>query len=411
MENETISILPQPAKGPGGWKLVFIIILSFLLFVAIAIAALNSFSSWRCADGEWIRNGFPLSGKPIGRCESGDINFSKADSEKKEISGKASEILPANEMLPDEVYKNDEDGLVVFSPKPGDIVKTPLVVSGRVKTSWLFEGSFSAKLMDSQGNVFSSASAEADNDWPDKEWVGFSSTIKFARPDDAEGYLILEPDDISGHLNGAASVTIPVKFNFDSAETGANPDWVYSQCGHDPKDDPILGDCGEDCNTDNWNVYKNKKYGYSFRYPQGFVLTKDCKSGNCVTEEQGGDSVRLSGDLSESGWPMIAIRHLQNEHYNPPAGTAFGEWVMEKFSWTKECIPQEANIYFSDKLGKLHAGFNIFFPRSPQAYSRREIYYYREGKIFQIIMLDAEEPQARQFYDIWLSTFQVAGED
>ena len=282
-------------------------------------------------------------------------------------------------------------------------------IKGRVKRSWLFEGSFSAKLMDSRGNVFSAASAEAAEDWPDKDWPSFSSTIEFAKPNDTEGFLLLAPDNIAGTLSNPFSVSIPVKFSYESG-LGSNSKFVYGQCGYDPKDDPILGDCGKDCDTADWKIYKNKKYGYSFRYDPTFTLAINCKNSNCVSEEQGGDVVMLQGNLSEVGWPMITISHHPNEYYNPPTDIPASEWIMEKFPWIRDCSPPEENIYFKDKDGKMFGGENIYFPRSPQAYSRREIYYMRNNKLFQIIMLDVDESQARQFYDTWLSTFRPDGE-
>lgn len=199
------------------------------------------------------------------------------------------------------------------------------------------------------------------------------------------------------------------------SETGsaaeANKNAAPSKCGHDPQNDPINGDCGEDCNTDNWKVYHNQKYGYSFRYPQGYALTNQCKNANCVSEEEGGDSVFLSGEHILGDWPIINIRHFQNQPYNPPAGANLMEWIKKEFPWTAKCFPDTANIYFTREDGHLFGGFNIYLPASPQAHSRREIYYQYKDKLFQIEMLDVDSPQARQFYNIWLSTFSVIGEN
>lgn len=85
-------------------------------------------------------------------------------------------------------------------------------------------------------------------------------------------------------------------------------------------------------------------------------------------------------------------------------------WMLVKFPWIEECFPGTDNIYFPLEEGQMLGGFNIYFPQSPQAHSRREIFYEKQGKIFQIEMIDVDSPQARQFYNIWLSTFDVDGE-
>lgn len=188
-----------------------------------------------------------------------------------------------------------------------------------------------------------------------------------------------------------------------------NPALSADQKAGDPDEELAIGDCGEDCNTDNWKEYKNKKYGYSFKYPPGFVFSTSCKNTSCVAEEEGGDNVFLQGDSSNQGWPMIEVRHLQNDYYNPPAGTNTVEWLRKKFSWLEDKVPDEPNLYLTYGEGHLFGAFDIFSAQSPQAYSRREIYFMFGNKLFNIVLLDVTSPKAKQFYKIWLDNFDMTG--
>ncbi|MDQ1284324.1 MAG: hypothetical protein QG620_672 [Patescibacteria group bacterium] len=406
-ENENVSVGSDPSSESRKMKFVLVAAVSIISTAAVALIAVNIFSSWRCVEGEWIRDGFPLSGKPRGGCV---IQSSNPVAEKGE-SQEFFQTAPSSDKAPlEEAYFSEEMGIEIISPRKGEAVGSPLTVKGRAKQGWFFEGSFPVKILASDRTVLAETYASAQEDWTEKEWVEFSGTIEFPVPDDSEGFLLLEPDDPSGFPRYGVAVHIPVTFDFDSSKFTLESDYAFDKCGGYPSNEKILGDCGEDCNTENWKVYRNKKYGYSFRYPQDFKLTNNCKNTSCVSEEQGGDSVMLSGDLSESSWPLIEIRHFDTPAYNPPAQTGTGEWIKEKFFWDKDCLPMFDNIYFSGKDGKLFSGNDIYFPASPQAYSRREVYYIWDKKIFQIVMLDVSTPQARQFYNIWLSRFQVIGE-
>jgi len=314
----------------------------------------------------------------------------------------------------EEAQEISKGELEIYSPKIGESVNSPLKIIGRVKGGWFFEGSFPVKLMDKKGNIFAESYASSINgDWMNGGWIEISANVSFLNQSITEGFIVFEKDNPSGIDAYDYSVSMPVKFNFSNNDVSEEKSvHIYGKCGHDPKDDPILGDCGEDCNMDNFKTYKNDKYGYSFKYHQSFSITKSCKHSNCIMEEQGGDVVVLAGDLSQKGWPMIEISHLQTNIYNPSSNfSSLAEWLIEKFPWTEKCLPNSKNVYFKGKDGKIFGGFNIYFPSSPQAYSRREIYYEYEGKIFQMVMLDVNEPQARQFYDNFLATFKIVSEN
>ena len=408
MNNETQNSNIDPNARLQKGRLALIVILSLLILAAISLLAINYFSAWQCSEGRWIRKGLPLSKKPLAGCVQ-KVQELKNGEEYQKKGDNSEAYLETPGASSGETYSLPEMGIEVTSPKKGEEIKSPLIVKGKVKTDWLFEGSFPIKILTNDKRVLAEGYAQGDGDWMDKDWVNFEGTIKFPAPNGVEGFLFLEPDDPTGFPKYGASVHFPVRFATDPEKFNSDSSHLFDKCGGYPPNERILGDCGEDCNTDNWKVYKNKKYGYSFRYPSDYAIVgspKDCHS-SCIWVTEGGDSVTLQGIAFDNIGPMLTIRHLQNIHYNPPPQTATGEWIKEKFPWTNDCLPNE-NIYFAGQDGNFFGGFDIFFPIKPQTYSRREIFYFWDEKIFQIEMLDLNTPQARQFYDIWLSTFQAA---
>ncbi|MBN1798555.1 MAG: SH3 domain-containing protein [Spirochaetales bacterium] len=102
-----------------------------------------------------------------------------------------------------------------------------------------------------------------------------------------------------------------------------------------------------------------------------------------TTGETDGDSLFIQGDIAEKGRPVIIITHFTTEFYNPPEGTT----------------------EITSGSGKLEV-VKVDIPKSPQTYSRREVYYLKNGKMFMIQMQDVDNRTAVEFYNTWLSGFK-----
>lgn len=98
------------------------------------------------------------------------------------------------------------------SPRPNDVVKSPLLVEGEARGTWYFEASFPITLMDSNGKVLARAPADAQSNWMTENFVPFKAGLKFDPPDTDTGFLILEKDNPSGLQKNADALKIPVKF-------------------------------------------------------------------------------------------------------------------------------------------------------------------------------------------------------
>ncbi len=104
------------------------------------------------------------------------------------------------------------DLIVVESVKAGDVVSSPLKVSGQARGTWYFEASFPIELRDSSGKILFQGPAQAQSDWMTTEFVPFSVTLTFPKPTTATGTLILKKDNPSGDPAKDQQLEIPVKF-------------------------------------------------------------------------------------------------------------------------------------------------------------------------------------------------------
>ncbi len=85
----------------------------------------------------------------------------------------------------------------VVSPRPGELVKSPLAVVGEART-WYFEGSFPVELKDADGKILATGLAVAQGDWMTDQFVPFVAQLEFTLPSSASGTLILKKDNPSG---------------------------------------------------------------------------------------------------------------------------------------------------------------------------------------------------------------------
>lgn len=105
--------------------------------------------------------------------------------------------------------------LIEVNVRPGDIITSPLTVSGRARGTWYFEASFPVRLVDENGtNIpLTPPYITADAEWMTTEFVPFADTLTFTAPSSGtRGTLILQKDNPSGLPEHDDSLEIPVVF-------------------------------------------------------------------------------------------------------------------------------------------------------------------------------------------------------
>lgn len=102
--------------------------------------------------------------------------------------------------------------IIIASPKEGDVIKNPLVFSGKARGSWFFEASFPVRVVDANGKVLGATPAHADGDWMTENFVPFSGSIEFEAPKTPTGTVVFVKDNPSGLPEHDAAMEVPVRF-------------------------------------------------------------------------------------------------------------------------------------------------------------------------------------------------------
>lgn len=126
------------------------------------------------------------------------------------------------------------DIIKVDMPLAGSVIMSPVFVRGQARGNWFFEGSFPIFLTDANDNVIAQGLATSTEDWMTENFIPFTASISYQRPNTNTGKLILKKDNPSGLPEYDDQVVVPVNFDqnnisvkvfFTTPQTGNEPDF------------------------------------------------------------------------------------------------------------------------------------------------------------------------------------------
>ncbi len=183
---------------------------------------------WACVEGEWVAFDDPQEGPPDEVCEKTPETVTVND-----FSSCLEAGFPIMESYPRQcrdssgnLYAEDignasekSDLIILETPRPGDQIESPLMLSGMARGNWYFEADFPVKIYDANGFLLGLAIAQAQDDWMTTEFVDFEAELSFSLPSTKKGYLILEKDNPSGLEENYDELMIPIVFDNSTDES------------------------------------------------------------------------------------------------------------------------------------------------------------------------------------------------
>lgn len=161
---------------------IFLIILS-AVFILRFFLDLDGEDAWLCQNGQWIKHGFPDGPKPSQPCG-------------------------------ENVFDNPKKDLInIDLPKAFSRISSPVNISGQARGYWFFEASFPVEIRDAEGKLLAQGIAQADQDWMTEDFVPFSLSLEFLKPETKNGFIIFKKDNPSGLPDKDDYLSWPVFFN------------------------------------------------------------------------------------------------------------------------------------------------------------------------------------------------------
>lgn len=106
-----------------------------------------------------------------------------------------------------------KDLIRVTTPRPNDVIKSPLKITGEARGYWFFEASFPIVLLAQDGTVLLESYIMTENEWMTEDFVSFAATFQFEKPENIKsGTLILKKDNPSGLPEHDDNLVIPIFF-------------------------------------------------------------------------------------------------------------------------------------------------------------------------------------------------------
>lgn len=119
---------------------------------------------------------------------------------------KEAPLVVANEL-------DKTDLIRLNSPRPGQVIESPLIITGEARGVWFFEASFPVVLVNWDGLIIAQGIAQAQDNWMTNDFVPFVATLVFPVDKSAysnRGALILRKDNPSGLPEHDDALEIPV---------------------------------------------------------------------------------------------------------------------------------------------------------------------------------------------------------
>lgn len=104
------------------------------------------------------------------------------------------------------------DLIQVESPRPNTEISSPIIIKGKARGTWFFEGSFPIKLLDDKNVVIANTIAKADGEWMTQNFVPFTAILPFSSSGAKKGKLILQKDNPSALPENEDFLEIPLRF-------------------------------------------------------------------------------------------------------------------------------------------------------------------------------------------------------
>jgi Immunoglobulin-like domain of bacterial spore germination len=107
----------------------------------------------------------------------------------------------------------DPNQIHVVAPSAGDVVSSPIEVSGQALGNWFFEAQAPVSVLDLNGALLGRGTIRTSDDWSSGELVNFSGSINFTlTTGSTAGVLLLENDNPSGQASTSRYLAVPIVF-------------------------------------------------------------------------------------------------------------------------------------------------------------------------------------------------------
>jgi len=109
-------------------------------------------------------------------------------------------------------YTNTSSDEIQVDLTKGAFISSPLTLTGQARGSWLFEATAPVVIVNWDGLIIGQGYIESQSDWMTEDFVPFTGTIEFEKPEFGDGAVILQAANASGLPEFDKAIEIPIRF-------------------------------------------------------------------------------------------------------------------------------------------------------------------------------------------------------
>jgi hypothetical protein len=121
------------------------------------------------------------------------------------------QFLNYNKDIGEEKNFKENSDIIISSPQPNQVVKSPLLIEGKARGFWFFEAVAPVRLVDKEGKDLAVGFIQTTDDWMTENFVNFRGEIEFI-PKTEMGTLIFKKDNPSDLPENNKYFRVPVQF-------------------------------------------------------------------------------------------------------------------------------------------------------------------------------------------------------
>jgi len=104
------------------------------------------------------------------------------------------------------------DLIYVTSPRPNQEITSPLIIKGKARGTWFFEGDFPVLLLDENGKILASGPTTTTSRWMTEDFIPFHAELNFNTSNTKNGHIILRNNNPSDLRENDKELKIPIVF-------------------------------------------------------------------------------------------------------------------------------------------------------------------------------------------------------
>ncbi|MBU0964619.1 Gmad2 immunoglobulin-like domain-containing protein [Patescibacteria group bacterium] len=189
--------------------IITVVVVAIIIAVVVVIVETNKNTNTTTSNTNTTTNtnATASGGGPIisfADCE--DMGFPVAESYPRQCTTPEGETFTEN--IGNELEKIDL--ITISTPRPNDVLTSPIIITGQARGTWFCEGSFAIQLKDVLGVEIGTAIATSSSDWMTEDFIPFEATLTFTEPAYGPGNLYLNKSNPSDNIDLSDQLIVPV---------------------------------------------------------------------------------------------------------------------------------------------------------------------------------------------------------